>query len=63
ALCRRLDVPRAVGDGVRFQHDKGYVTVAPEDSRNAVRVTGESRNSEFAQELCDFYLDQIKRLT
>ncbi len=63
ALCSATKLPHTLGEGVRFRHDRGYATIVPDNSRNAVRVTGESRDSEFARELCDFYLDQIKRIT
>lgn len=63
ALCSATQLPHTLGEGVRFRHDKGYATIVPDSSRNAIRVTGESRDSEFARELCDFYLDQIRRIT
>lgn len=61
-LCDSTSLPHTLGEGVRIQHEKGVATIVPDAYRNAVRITGESVSSEFARELCDFYLDKIKRI-
>ena len=63
SLCGQTSLPHTLGEGVRIRHDKGYATIVPDAHRNLVRVTSESMNSEFAQELCDFYFDQIQKIT
>lgn len=62
-LCHNTQLPHTLGEGVRIQHDRGYATIVPDAYRGLVRITSESRDSEFARELCDFYLDQIRQLT
>ena len=62
-LCRHTLLPHTLGEGVRIQHEKGYATIVPDAHRGVVRITSESVDSEFAQELCDFYLDQIRMIT
>lgn len=62
-LCDHARQPHTLGEGVRFQHENGYATIVPDAHRGIVRITSESRDSEFAQELCDFYFDQIRQLT
>ena len=62
ALCGATTYPHTLGEGVRIQHEKGFATIVPDGFRDQVRVTGESQDSEFARELCDFYLDQIRRI-
>ena len=63
ALCDRLTLPCTLGEGVRIQHDRGFATIVPDAYRGLVRVTGESSDSEFARELCDFYCKEIKSIT
>lgn len=63
SLCGRTTLPHTLGEGVRIRHENGYATIVPDAHRNLVHVTGESVNSEFAQELCDFYFDQIQKIT
>ena len=62
-LCGQTDLPRTLGEGLRIRHENGYATIVPDAHRNLVRVTSESMNSEFAQELCDFYSNQIQQIT
>ena len=62
-LCSQTTLPRTLGEGVRIQHEKGYATIVPDAHRNLVRVTSEAVNSEFAQELCDFYAEEIQKIT
>ena len=62
-LCDRTTLPHTLGEGMSVQHDQGYATIVPDGFRNVVRVTGEAANAEFARELCDFYTDQIKKIT
>lgn len=63
ALCGGSTLPREMGDGVRFRHETGSATVAPDAYRNAVRITAEAARYELAEELCDFYQEQIKHVT
>ncbi|MBR3018020.1 MAG: NTP transferase domain-containing protein [Clostridia bacterium] len=63
SLCGQTSLPHTLGEGVRIRHENGYATIVPDAHRNLVRVTSESVNSEFAQELCDFYFDQIQKIT
>ena len=63
ALCDRTTLPHTLGEGMRVRHEKGYATIVPDGYRNVVRVTGEAANAEFARELCDFYTDEIKKIT
>lgn len=63
ALCRQTQQPHTLGEGVRIRHEKGYATIVPDGYRSSVRVVSESGDSEFARELCDFYIDQIRRMT
>ena len=51
-----------MGEGLRFTHPGGYATVVPDAHRPAVRVTGEAPDSEFASELCDFYVRKIQKI-
>lgn len=62
ALCSDTAYPHTLGEGVRIHHEKGCATIVPDGFRDQVRVTSESADSEFARELCDFYLDRIKRI-
>lgn len=62
-LCGQTELPHTLGEGLRIKHEKGYATIVPDAHRNLVRVTSESMNSEFAQELCDFYSNQIQKIT
>ena len=62
-LCDRTKLPHTLGEGVRIQHERGFATITPDAHRSMVRVVSESGDSEFAQELCDFYLGQIQRIT
>lgn len=62
ALCSDTAYPHSLGEGVRIRHEKGYATIVPDSFQDQMRVTGESPDSEFARELCDFYLARIKRI-
>lgn len=61
-LCDSVSLPHTLGDGMRVEHAKGVATIVPDAHRNMVRVSGEAVNAEFAQELCDFYLDRMRRI-
>ena len=61
-LCGQAEGGYAMGEGLRFAHKGGFVTVVPDAHRPAVRVTGEAPDSEFAQELCDFYVRKIQKI-
>lgn len=62
-LCDGTSLPHTLGEGVRIEHGRGCATIVPDAYRGVVRVTSESGDSEFAQELCDFYLTRIRSLT
>lgn len=62
-LCDHTQLPHTLGEGVRIEHEKGYATIVPDAYRGVVRITSESGDSEFAQELCDFYLHEIQQMT
>lgn len=62
-LCDQVTLPHTLDEGIGITHEKGYATVVPDPYRGIVRVTGESADSEFASELCDFYLDAIRHMT
>ena len=62
-LCSQTDLPHTLGEGLRVKHGAGYATIVPDAHRNLVRITSEATSSEFAQELCDFYSDQIQKIT
>ena len=62
-LCDQTRLLHSLGEGVRIQHEKGYATIVPDAHRGMVRVMSESPDSEFAKELCDFYLRQIRNIT
>jgi len=60
ALCDETRLPHTLAEGVRIQHEGGCATIVPDDHRPLVRITSESADSEFARELCDFYLTRIR---
>lgn len=62
-LCDHTRLPHTLGDGVMIEHERGCATIVPDAYRGLVRITSESMDSEFAQELCDFYWDRIKQIT
>ena len=62
-LCDQTRLPHTLGEGVRIRHDRGFATIVPDAHRSLVRVTSESGDSEFAKELCDFYFDEIRKIT
>ncbi|MBQ6804746.1 MAG: NTP transferase domain-containing protein [Clostridia bacterium] len=62
-ICDHTDLPHTLGEGIRIEHEKGYATIVPDAHQGLVRITSESADSEFARELCDFYLDQIRGIT
>ena len=63
ALCDQITLPHTMSEGIRVHHQDGFATVVPDDHLGSIRITGEARNSEFAQELCDFYQTKIKNIT
>ncbi len=62
-LCDQTLLPHTLGEGVRIRHDRGFATIVPDAHLGRVRVTGESGDSEFAKELCDFYFKEIRKIT
>jgi hypothetical protein len=63
SLCGQTAGDCVLGEGLRIAHHGGYATIVPDAHRPAVRVTGEASDSEFAQELCDFYVQKIQEMT
>ena len=63
ALCRQTKLSHTLGEGVRIQHDQGCASIVPDEFTGAVKIFSEAESAEFAQELCDFYADQIQRIT
>ena len=62
-LCSQTDLPHTLGEGLCVKHGYGYATIVPDAYRSLVHITSEAVSSEFAQELCDFYSDQIQKIT
>ena len=62
-LCGQTAGGCVLGEGLRISQHGGYATIVPDAHRPAVRVTGEAPDSEFAQELCDFYVRKIQNMT
>ena len=61
-LCSQVLLPYTLGDGIHIAHEGGYADIVPDALRETVRVTGESADSEFAKELCDFYIARIQKM-
>ena len=61
-LCGQAKGDYTMGEGLRFNHLCGFATIVPDAHRPAVRVTSEAPDSEFAQELCDFYVGEIQKI-
>lgn len=61
-FCDGTAYPRTLGEGVRFQTGQGYATVLPDAHRDMVHIVSESRDSEFARELCDLFYDRAERM-
>lgn len=49
-------------DGIRLKHDTGWVFVHPQNGMAAFRVISGSSDSEYASELCDIYIEKLKKL-
>lgn len=62
-LCGQNAGGCVLGEGLRIAHHGGFATIVPDAHRPAVRVTGEAPDSEFARELCDFYVRKIQNMT
>ncbi len=62
-LCGQTAGGCVLGEGLRISHHGGFATIVPDAHRPAVRVTGEAPDSEFARELCDFYVRKIQNMT
>ena len=50
-----------LGGGLRLQAEKGWAWLRP-DSAGQLRIFAESASMEASRELCDFYVDRIRRL-
>ena len=61
-LCGQAEGDCVLGEGLRFMHRGGFATVVPDAHRPAVCVTSEAPDSEFAKELCDFYVRKIQNI-
>ncbi len=61
-LCGQAEGGYTMGEGLRFMHRGGFATVVPDAHLPAVRVTSEAPDSEFARELCDFYVRKIQNI-
>ena len=53
-LLRALPGAEQVGAGLRLRQGEGWVTLSLQTRPAALRVVGEARTAELAQELCDF---------
>ena len=62
SLCGQVTLPYTLEEGMRVAHQGGYASIVPDNARGCVRVTGESADSEFARELCDFYGRKIQNI-
>lgn len=50
-------------DGYRLSFDSGWVAVRPENfTGTSFKITAGSADSEYAEELCDIYLDKLKAI-
>lgn len=50
-------------DGLRLKRDTGWVCVRPAGTADAsFRIVAGSRDSEYAKELCDVYVEKLTRL-
>ena len=61
-LCGQAEGDCVLGEGLRFMHRGGFATVVPDAHCPAVCVTSEAPDSEFAKELCDFYVRKIQNI-
>ena len=59
---KRKKEARQEGEGLRLKVGSGWVYIAPLTRRCALRVVGEGFDAELAGELCDFYLEKVRRL-
>ena len=50
-----------IGEGVRLKDRRGDLLIRPAKSGKSVFIYAESRDTETAAELCDFYADMIKK--
>jgi mannose-1-phosphate guanylyltransferase/phosphomannomutase len=48
-------------DGLIIQRENGVAWISPDDSRPECRIVSESRDAEFARELCDFCENALRR--
>ncbi len=49
-------------DGIRLKQDTGWVFIHPQNGMAAFRVISGSNDSEYASELCDIYIEKLKKL-
>lgn len=48
-------LPHTLDDGLRITHPRGSAAIVPDAGAGGIRIRSESRDVEFARELCDFY--------
>ncbi|MBE5767130.1 MAG: hypothetical protein E7335_08220 [Clostridiales bacterium] len=64
-LLRSLaeSVPEAeLDDGIRIPADKGWIWISPSAEHAECTLVAEGINTEFADEICNFYADEIERI-
>jgi len=49
-------------EGVKIYSDKGWVLIIPHSQKPVCKVVSEGQNAEFANELCDFYSDEVTKI-
>ncbi len=61
-LTNQINYPYTLDNGIVFSHRSGYASIVPDRYLDVVRVSAEAANSEFAQEICDFYSQRIQEI-
>lgn len=49
-------------EGLHIDHPRGHAAIIPDGNEALIHIRGESRDSEFARELCDFYSRKVREL-
>ncbi len=49
-------------EGIRFIDDRGWTLIIPDEEKPHLNIYVESSNEEYAEELCAFYDDKIKKM-
>lgn len=58
----RTSLPHQLGEGLHIAHPRGHAAIIPDAHAALVRIRSESRDSEFAKELCDLYSRQVRSI-